>query len=357
MKSTIYKAYGLLLLAGALMTSACDDWTENEKIGIKEPVFGQDDPELHARYLESLRTYKAGEHCRTIVWFDNSAKQPASRGGFFSDVPDSVDVVALMAPGRLTASEREQVAALHEKGTKVIGAVDCTALLTQWETARPEVPENPGASDPAEGEDGIQPASDGFAAWLGERLGERLDEIRADALDGLTICFEPRETIFMTDAERAVQAAREAVVVEAMKRWAAENPDRLLLFEGNPQNLSDKSVLAECDHLVVRCLTASTVYDFGTLALRMCDEGVPTDRFVWLVSAVRPASVDAGYLADASGASVRAVGALADWMLLPGQVAKTGIGIYNVQYDYFNSSMIYLYTKQAIETLNPSPKN
>ena len=53
----------------------------------------------------------------------------------------------------------------------------------------------------------------------------------------------------------------------------------------------------------------------------------------------------------------RAVGALAGWMLQPGELAKTAIGIYNVQYDYYNSSMIYRYTKQAIDMLNPSPKN
>ena len=44
-------------------------------------------------------------------------------------------------------------------------------------------------------------------------------------------------------------------------------------------------------------------------------------------------------------------------MLLPGEVDKNGIGIMNVQYDYFNSSMIYRYTKEAIDMLNPSPKN
>lgn len=363
MKNTICKAYGVVLLVGTLLMAACDDWTKNEKIGIDEPQFGEQNPELYARYLESLRTYKQGSHIRTIVWFDNSAKLPASRGGFFADVPDSVDVVALMAPGRLTVSELEQVAELREKGTKVIGAVDCTALLAQWEASQPQEPESPEtpateANDGGEGSaDDPQPEADGFAAWLEERLGERIDEIAADALDGLTICYEPRETIFMTEQEKAVQAAREAVVVAAMKRWTAENPDALLFFEGNPQNLTDKSVLEACDRLVVRCLEASAVYDFGTLALRMCDDGVPTDRFVWLVSAVKPGSVDYGYLTDASGATVRAVGALAGWMLQPGELAKTAVGIYNVQYDYYNSSMIYLYTKQAIDTLNPSPKN
>lgn len=351
MKKTIYNLCSVVFLVGALFAVSCDDWTENEKIGVKDPAFGENDPELYARYLASLRAYKAGEHCRTIVWFDNSLKQPASRGGFFSDVPDSVDVVALMDAGRLTASEAEQVAALREKGTRVIGAVDCSALYAVWEAAR----EN--AAQQEEGDGGEQAPADGFAPWLGEQLAARMADIEADALDGLTVCYEPRSTVFMTEEERQLQAGREAVVVEALKRWTEQHPDKLLLFEGNPQNLTDKSVLEDCDWLVVRCLTAATVYDFGTLARRMCDTGVPTDRFVWLVSAVKPASTDSGYVTDASGASVRAVGALAEWMLLPGEVDKNGIGIMNVQYDYFNSSMIYRYTKEAIDMLNPSPKN
>lgn len=71
-----------------------------------------------------------------------------------------------------------------------------------------------------------------------------------------------------------------------------------------------------------------------------------------------PASTDTtGYLLDESGASVRALGALAEWMLRPEEFGKAAVGIMDVQYDYYNSTMIYRYTKEAIETLNPSPKN
>ena len=76
------------------------------------------------------------------------------------------------------------------------------------------------------------------------------------------------------------------------------------------------------------------------------------------IRSVPPSATDAtGYLADASGASVRAVGALAEWLLRPEDIGKAGMGIMNVQYDYYNSAMIYRYTKEAIEMLNPSPKN
>ena len=314
---------GAAMLAGTLAGVSCSDWTENEKIAVKDPVFGESDPELYARYLESLRTYKAGDHQRTFVWFDNSNKQPASRGGFFSDVPDSVDVVALKAEGRLTKSELEQVAVLHEKGTAVIAAFDCTAVLA------------------AEGEEGVDAAT-----RLENALATRIAELEADALDGLTLCYEPTDPVHATEQEQAAQLALDAVVGSALKELRERHPEYILIFEGTPQYCSDLEAVELCDYLVIRCLDAASVYDFGTRARYMCS-----------ISSI-PASTDnTGYLSDASGASVRAIGALAEWLLLPAEFGKAGLGIMDVQYDYYNSSMIYRYTKEAIDMLNPSPKN
>lgn len=336
MKRTISNIFcGVAFLLATLAGTSCDDWTKNEKIAVEDPVFGEGDPELYVRYLASLRTYKSGDHRRTVVWFDNSNKQPASRGGFFSDVPDSVDVVALTAGGRLTVEELEQVETLREKGTKVIGAFDCQAALARDEDA--QIPEE----------------------RLSAALAERIWEIEADGLDGLTLCYESTDPTFATEEELHAQRALDDVVAGALTEWRERHPEGLLLFEGTPQWLNDLSVVALCDYLVVRCLDAESVYDFGVRARRMCAvEGIPSDRFLWLVSAVPPSATGAtGYLADAAGVSVRAVGALAEWLLRPEDIGKAGLGIMNVQYDYYNSAMIYRYTKEAIETLNPSPKN
>ena len=336
MKRTISNIFcGVAFLLATLAGTSCDDWTKNEKIAVEDPVFGEGDPELYARYLASLRAYKSGDHRRTVVWFDNSNKQPASRGGFFSDVPDSVDVVALTAGGRLTVEELEQVEMLREKGTKVIGAFDCQAALARDEDA--QIPEE----------------------RLSAALAERIWEIEADGLDGLTLCYESTDPTFATEEELHAQRALDDVVAGALTEWRERHPEGLLLFEGTPQWLNDLSAVALCDYLVVRCLDAESVYDFGVRARRMCAvEGIPSDHFLWLVSAVPPSATGAtGYLADAAGVSVRAVGALAEWLLRPEDIGKAGLGIMNVQYDYYNSAMIYRYTKEAIETLNPSPKN
>lgn len=336
MKRTISNIfYGAMLLLGTLAGVSCDEWTENEKIGVSEPVFGEGNPEQYARYLSSLRAYKSSDHQRMIVWFDNSNKHPVSRGGFFADVPDSVDIVALTAEGRLTAEELEQVGALREKGTKVIGAFDCENVLAR--------------------NDGTQKPEELLASTMAERMGQ----IEADGLDGITLRYEPTDPAFATEEELLTQSALDAVIIQALTGWHEKHPEGLILFEGNPQYLSDRSAVTACDYLVVRCLDAESVYDFGIRARRMCAvEGIPSDRFLWLVSAVPPtATDDTGYMADASGVSVRAVGALAEWLLLPEDIGKAGVGIMDVQYDYYNSAMIYYYTKEAIEMLNPSPKN
>ena len=69
MKRTISNIFcGVAFLLATLAGTSCDDWTKNEKIAVEDPVFGEGDPELYARYLASLRAYKSGDHRQTAFW-------------------------------------------------------------------------------------------------------------------------------------------------------------------------------------------------------------------------------------------------------------------------------------------------
>lgn len=60
MKRTISNIFcGVAFLLATLAGTSCNDWTKNEKIAVEDPVFGEGDPELYARYLASLRAYKS----------------------------------------------------------------------------------------------------------------------------------------------------------------------------------------------------------------------------------------------------------------------------------------------------------
>ena len=80
--------------------------------------------------MENLRQYKAdSEHKKVYAWFDNSEKVPFSRAHHLTDLPDSIDVVALMHPGNLENWELNEMAEIREKkGTKIIVPIDFDAI-------------------------------------------------------------------------------------------------------------------------------------------------------------------------------------------------------------------------------------
>lgn len=65
-----------------------------------------------------------------------------------------------------------------------------------------------------------------------------------------------------------------------MKTWSGANSGKVLVFQGNPQNLIDKSVLGECDYIVIPALTATSADKMSFAVLMAAVEDVPTDRFV-----------------------------------------------------------------------------
>ena len=115
---------GIVLAAfSVLALSACSDWTDSESIKLKEPGIDEQSPELYAKYLKNLQEYKNSDHKIVYGWFDNSEKVPFSRGQHMSDVPDSLDVIIATTPD-LAEFELEDIANVHEKGTKVFYSID-----------------------------------------------------------------------------------------------------------------------------------------------------------------------------------------------------------------------------------------
>ena len=95
--------------------------TDVESIDINRPGLEEQSPELYAKYLENLNTYKrSDDHKVAYAWFDNSVKAPYSRAHHISDIPDSLDVVSMMYPADLAEFELTDMATVRRKGTKVV---------------------------------------------------------------------------------------------------------------------------------------------------------------------------------------------------------------------------------------------
>ena len=53
---------GLFLLLALLLTASCSDWKDIESVDIAPKPAKEQNPELWARYMESLRIYKQALH-------------------------------------------------------------------------------------------------------------------------------------------------------------------------------------------------------------------------------------------------------------------------------------------------------
>lgn len=333
-----------LALGVAAAFVSCGDWTEPRSIGLDEADIEKDHPELYARYLASLRQYRQADHKAVYAWFDNSEKAPFSRGQHISSVPDSVDVVSLLHPDDLADFEvREMEALRNDKGMKIVYGISYETIRKGYEQMVKE--------QMAEDENYEAPE---FIPYLKERVEVELAPAAKYGYDGIIIGYKGAGTIHMTAEEKAEYKANQEAFLGVITTWLSSNSGKTLALEGNPQNLLDKSILASCEHIILNTLDLRSEGALSVEALMATTDGVPADRFI---VAARTVSLDVtdkttGYYENGGRAVIEA----AYWVTeQQSGFTKAGLGIYNIQNDYYNPSATYRYAREAINIMNPAP--
>lgn len=335
--------HSLLLALIALPLGACSDWTDEEGVGVEEPDYGPN----YERYLAELRAYRNTDHKIVYAWFDNVEK-PLSQAHHLTAVPDSVDIICLMTPEVFPAYlDREMKQVRNDKGIRFVYTVGFAEVESLYN-------EELGAGNiPTDGD------SDPFLAFAADFLDRKLALYDACGYDGISVHFTGKKTLHMTEAEKMQYLAREALFMGRMAAWRAEHPDALFIFEGKPQNLTDKSILSEARFIVIRTegMTYETSIDYEVML--SIEEGVPTDRFV--ISAqprsLDPADDKTGFICNDENRWVPFLPLAADWVNKHDpRFTKAGLGIYKIQNDYYYKSQSYYNTREAIARINPSPK-
>lgn len=337
--------FGMLfsLLTIALIASSCSDWTDIEGVDITQNDMSGQNPELYAKYLQNLREYKKSDHKLVYVWFDNSQKAPFSRAHHITDLPDSVDVVGMMHPGNLAdweLKEMEQVRA--EKGTKVIYTIDFEAIkaayITKLELATEE-----------------EPVAEDFIGFLTDSLEYSLSLAGKYNYDGICIAYAGKSRLHMRPAELKEYTENEKTFINIITDWHKRNPQKLLTYEGKPQNLIDISLLDDCLSVLISGKEATNENDLSYRLLLANSEELPLERYGMVVMSVdlNDPNKTIGYFADGSLAMV----GLSNWAPVPhGGIEVSAVGIYNVSTDYFTPGYNYYYTRQLISSVNPSVK-
>ena len=346
------KHIGKLILsvcaATAFSFASCSDWNDVESANVIQPNIKDQNPALYAKYLEHLKAYKNSDHKLIYAWFDNSEKVPFNRAQHISEVPDSVDVVALMHPDNLVERELQEMANIKaEKGTKVIYSIDFDAMKLIYDTRAKEQPA------PKEGETSTFPD---FVTFMVDSLNHSLSLADKYNYDGVSISYLGKSMMHMTQEEKNIYIENQNVLMGMVKTWSERHANKTLVFEGQPQNLIDKTILEKFQMILLPALTPKNQEELTYSVSLAKVEGVPTDRLGIKVSSISLDEADkkTGYFADGS----HVIPIAAQWANSSheGYTIK-GLGIANINTDYYNPALVYKYSRQAITTLNPSIKN
>ena len=202
MKISINKLYsGLFLLLILILSASCSDWNDIEAVDIDPQHAKDQNPELWARYMESLRIYKQERtHYITYGSFDNSTEQPKNEGAYLRSVPDSLDIVTLANSENITAYDREDIPSLQEKSTRVLYLVDYAKKMTELADAA------------------------ALSTWLDKAVATAT-ELK---LDGFA--FNGLPSYGGTDAEQAARKEAARLIVSKLSAFG-----KTLVFEGDPR--------------------------------------------------------------------------------------------------------------------------
>ena len=133
---------GISALLMAFSMESCD--TDLEPVKVKTPGISNQNPELYARYLSALRTYKSGKHKIVFGWFDNSEKIPASQGQNIIAVPDSLDYLVLTIPENLNDRELSEMKEIKEKkGIHTLFEINFTRIKENYDAEKEAFEDNP----------------------------------------------------------------------------------------------------------------------------------------------------------------------------------------------------------------------
>lgn len=300
-QTSIYRL--ILPVVVLLLGASCSDWTETENIDNTVLKPWEQDPALWADYTAALRAYKASEHYLSYARLHNSPSPAASEQDFMRCLPDSLDIVTLTNADNFSAYDAEDMAAMHEKGTKVLYQVDYAARKAEFS-----------------GEAALKTYLDGVIA-----------AVAANGLDGYSFTADP------------LDAATTATIVATLS--AARSDGQLLVFEGNPLSVAEAD-RAKLDFVVLDTEKAENTTEVQLLVLNATGyAGIGPEKLLLA------AEIDAP-LQDEDRTEYAAVELMARCVVEYGPLA--GFAAYNIAGDYYHAEMNYQTIRTAIQTLNPS---
>ena len=296
----------LILLVACATSVACSDWTQTEPVENNVIRPWENGGDLWENYTAALRAYKQREHFLVVAHFDNAPAKATGEKDFMRGLPDSLDMVLLTNADNFSRYDAEDMAFMHEKGTKVLYRVDYAERMDEF----------------------------GDPATLGTYLDKVVASVEANGMDGYSF----------TGISRVGDPARMAAAALLVEKLSVDE-QKVLLFEGDPTFVVEAD-RAKVDYFILDTEVTDNVTDVKMQVSRACNyAGVPASKLLLAADVSAP-------ILDEQKNEQNAVTELTARVVSLGPLA--GLAVHSISRNYYSAERNYPLLCEAIQTLNPS---
>lgn len=345
-----------ILLVSIALLAGCSEWTTPESIEIEKNSIEQTNPELYAKYCDALKEYKASEHKIAYTTFLNSPEIAANGSEKISMIPDSVDFVQLM---NLEVSETHlnEMKQVKEKfGTRFVFRFSVEECQAAYEAYVEEIlaEAEKEAEGAEEGTEPVEPVIPEFAEYYAAEFQKVTAKIAEYGLDGFTFAFVGKNIEGMTEEQQAAYTTEHDAAFAPVKAWLSSNSSKVFFLEGNPQYVLDNEVLNAASFYILQTRSCRSTGELGLYGINAYTSGKLPENAKLLYAVETPSFIEEEYLVGQFVLGEQ-IPLAADWIAKDASFEKSGLAIWNVQRDYFNTDgMVYPNVRKAIKTMNPN---
>lgn len=334
--------------------TACDDWTEPKSIDLDYGTIDQVDPVAYQKYLANLREYRSLPHKKVYTWFNNAETAFGSQGHRISALPDSVDVIVIANPDKVTNQMIEEMyTARVEKGQQFSYCVSFDDIKADYTALCEDLAAKRIAFINEYGEDAEIPADlldPDLIDYTAQATAKKLSYFNGIGFDCIMAGFTGKSTNHMTPAELKEYMKQTNAFLGIINDWMSRHTDVSLDLFCVPQYTTTE-ILDQARYVFFSQSVSATNADQYTFYLNMAGESVELSKVGMVAPLPDCTGTDPALGYYSSGAL--AVTGVADWTAAHEVGA---VGTTNTGDDYFLTNGNYTNLRYLIQTVNPSAK-
>lgn len=347
--------YIVILAAGALAFQACDKWTDAEPVEVVYKDLKSKNPQLWAKYLESIRNYHNTDHQVLIAKFDNKATTPEGRGEHINCLPDSVDYVILNNPLSVSETISKEVAEIREqKAVRTLVPVSLDEIKSSYDKEYAEEIDAYWQREDATLDDCPLDTPERFEAYVSQHLPAKLEAASTGNFDGILVIFNGVNPASYAESALEGVIQRQKSMFSLVDSWISSHSNALVFFEGTPGYVAcETSVISTAKYIIIPALAEVNEQALSYVVSQAVAAGSPADRIVIGVTTV---DITDPTNTNGSFGSVSAIVGAAQWAVRSETgIVKKGVCVDHAQFDYYDITNVYSQINKAISIMNPSP--